>query len=213
LPEHRLHTEQQTIASKMTILSAAILLFLVMDPMGNVPLFVTFLGGRDMRRARRIVVRELLIALAILVLFLFGGQVFLRVLHVSEPALSIAGGVILFLIAIKMIFGSARDIFRDSPDGEPFVVPLAVPLIAGPSAAATVLLLMAQDPTRWLHWVIALCCAWCATGTILLFAPSLSRLLGARGLSAVERLMGMLLTTVAVQMFLSGLRDFLVATG
>jgi multiple antibiotic resistance protein len=112
-----------------------------------------------------------------------------------------------------MIFGSAREIFRDNPDGEPFVVPLAVPLIAGPSAAATVLLLMARDPTRWLDWVIALLCAWCATGAILLCAPSFSRMLGQRGLSAVERLMGMLLTTVAVQMFLSGMHEFLSQLG
>lgn len=197
----------------MTTLSAAVLLFLVMDPMGNVPVFVTLLGGLEPRRARRIVVRELVIALAVLTLFLFGGQLILEVLQVSEPALSIAGGVILFLIAIKMIFGSAREMFRENPGGEPFVVPLAVPLIAGPSAAATVLLLMARDPARWLHWVIALVGAWLATGAILLFAASFSRMLGQRGLSAVERLMGMLLTTVAVQMFLSGMREFLSPAG
>jgi MarC family membrane protein len=196
----------------MTILSAAILLFLVMDPMGNVPLFVTLLAGVEPRRARRIIVRELLIALAILTLFLFGGRTILEVLQVSEPALSIAGGLILFLIAIKMIFASAKEIFKESPGGEPFVVPLAVPLIAGPSAAATVLLLMARDPTRWLDWLIALCCAWFLAGAILVCATWFSRLLGERGLNAVERLMGMLLTTVAVQMFLSGLRDFLAST-
>ena len=143
----------------MTTLSAAVLLFLVMDPMGNVPVFVTLLGGIEPGRARWIVVRELLIALAVLVVFLFAGQVILDVLQVSEPALSVAGGVILFLIAVKMIFGSAREIFRENPGGEPFVVPLAVPLIAGPSAAATVLLLMARDPTRWLNWLVALLCA------------------------------------------------------
>jgi len=197
----------------MTILSATVLLFLVMDPMGNVPLFVTLLDGIEPRRARMIVLRELLVALAVLTLFLFGGRVILEVLQISEPALSIAGGVILFLIAIKMIFGSAREIFRENPGGEPFVVPLAVPLIAGPSAAAAVLLLMARDPTRWLHWLIALLGAWCATGAILLFAASFSRMLGERGLSAVERLMGMLLTTVAVQMFLSGMHDFLSSAG
>jgi len=196
----------------MTTLSATILLFLVMDPMGNVPVFVTLLAGMEPRRARRIVARELLIALAILTLFLFGGRTILDVLQVSEPALSIAGGIILFLIAVKMIFAGAKEIFRENPGGEPFVVPLAVPLIAGPSAAATVLLLMARDPTRWLDWLIALGCAWFVAGAILLCAPWLSRLLGERGLNAVERLMGMLLTTVAVQMFLSGLSDFLTAT-
>ena len=194
----------------MTTLSAAILLFLVMDPMGNVPLFVTLLGEMKPRRARVVVGRELCIALVILMIFLFCGQMMLDVLQVSEPALSIAGGVILFLIAIKMIFGGTQEIFRDSPGGEPFIVPLAVPLVAGPSAAATVLLLMASDPTRWLDWGVALVCAWCATAAILLFAPAFSWMLGWRGLNAVERLMGMLLTTVAVQMFLSGLEDFLV---
>jgi multiple antibiotic resistance protein len=121
--------------------------------------------------------------------------------------------VILFLIAIKMIFGTVREIFSANPRGEPFVVPLAVPLIAGPSAAATVLLLMARDPTRWLYWLVALLCAWFATGAILLSAASLSRLLGEGGLNAAERLMGMLLTTVAVQMFLSGVDAFLSAPG
>ncbi len=144
-----------------------------------------------------------------MILFLFGGRTILDVLHVSEPALSIAGGVILFLIALKMIFASARDIFRENPGGEPFVVPLAIPLVAGPSSAATVLLLMAREPARWLAWLTALCCAWLLTGAILLCATWLSRLLGERALNAVERLMGMLLTTVAVQMFLSGLSDFL----
>lgn len=193
----------------MTILSAAIMLFLVMDPVGNVPVFVSLLSGMEPRRARVVVARELLIALVVLILFLFGGQVFLNVLAVSEPALGIAGGVILFLIALKMIFGGSREMFQEDSLGEPFVVPLAIPLIAGPSAAATVLLLMARAPERWLHWLIALLAAWFATGGILVFAASFSQLLGERVLHAVERLMGMLLTAVAVQMFLSGLHDFL----
>ncbi len=193
----------------MTILSAAILLFLVMDPVGNVPLFVTLLGDMDPGRARRLVVREMLIALAVLIVFLFGGQVVLDLLQVSEPALSISGGIILFLIALKMIFGNAREIFREDPEGEPFIVPLAVPMIAGPSAAATVLLLMARDPSRWHHWLAALVAAWLAGGIILLAAVSAARIPGRRTLTAAERLMGMLLTTVAVQMFLSGLGEFL----
>ncbi|MFO7906851.1 MAG: MarC family protein [Pirellulaceae bacterium] len=192
----------------MTILSAAVMLFLVMDPVGNVPVFVSLLGGMELRRARVVVVRELVIALAALMLFLFCGQVFLDVLDVSEPALGIAGGVILFLIALKMIFGGSGDIFKEDSMGEPFVVPLAIPLIAGPSAAATVLLLMARAPDRWLHWLMALVAAWFASGVILVFAASFSRLLGERGLHAVERLMGMLLTAVAVQMFLGGVHDF-----
>lgn len=195
----------------MTILSAAILLFLVMDPVGNVPLFVALLRDIKPHRARIVVAREMAVALAILTGFLFGGRAVLDLLHVSEPALSVAGGVILFLIAVRMIFGTTGEIFRDQPEGEPFVVPLAVPLIAGPSAAATILLLMARAPERWFDWLAALVGAWLATGVILLFAASFSRMLGQRFLSAAERLMGMLLTTLAVEMFLSGVSDFMAA--
>lgn len=193
----------------MTTFSAAVLLFLVMDPVGNAPLFVALLGDIEPRKARRIIARELSIALGILVAFLFGGRWILDLLQISEPALSVAGGVILFLIAIRLIFGGSQQLLGETPGGEPFVVPLAVPLVAGPSAMATVLLLMAQDPGRWPEWLAALLCAWSVSGVILLFSASLSRLLGARGLIAMERLMGMLLTTVAVQMFLTGLRAYL----
>jgi len=192
----------------MTILKAAIMMLLVMDPMGNVPLFVSFLSGVEPRRARIIVVRELLVAFAILALFLIAGEIILEMLQVSEPALSIAGGVILFLIALKMIFASVKEIFKEDPEGEPFIVPLAVPFIAGPSAMATVLLLTAHAPGRWLDWLVALACACLVSGVILVFAGSFSRMLGDRGLNAVQRLMGLLLTAVAVQMFLTGIKEF-----
>lgn len=192
----------------MTIITATTLLLLVMDPMGNVPLFASFLAGIEPRRARHIILRELLIALAILIVFLFAGRFFLDLFQVSEPALSVAGGVILFLIAIKMIFADARDIFRESPSGEPLIVPLAVPFVAGPSSIATVLLLMARQPSRWPEWLLSLVAAWMISGAVLLFSGKFSHWLGDRGLSAVQRLMGLLLTTVAVQMGLTGLREF-----
>ena len=143
--------------------------------------------------------------------FLFAGEAILKTLHITGPALTIAGGVVLFLIAIKMIFASAKDIFPQNPEGEPWIVPLAIPFVAGPSAVATVLLLMAREPARWLDWLIALVAAWLIAGTILLFSTELNRWLGDRGLNAVERLMGLLLTTVAIQMFLSGIADFLAS--
>jgi len=192
----------------MTTLSAILLLLLVMDPLGNIPVFLSVLSRFDRRRARVILLRELLIALAILVVFLFAGRLILQWLQVSEPALSISGGVILFLIALKMIFSDIHEIFGKSSEGEPFVVPLAVPLIAGPSALATVLLLMARQPSRWPAWLTAVFCAWLVCGAILLLGSFFSRILGNRGLIAMERLMGMLLTTVAVQMFLTGIRQF-----
>lgn len=193
----------------MTTLSAALLLFLVMDPVGNMPVFLSLLSGLEPGRARLVVVRELLIALGVLIVFLFFGRYILDVLQITEPALSISGGIILFLIALKMIFADVSEIFSKSPDGEPFIVPLAVPLIAGPSAMATVLLLMARQPGKWFHWLIAILCAWLVSGVILYFASTLERVLGRRGTTAVERLSGMLLTTVAVQMFLTGVQRFL----
>lgn len=195
----------------MTTLSAAVLLFLVLDPVGNMPVFLSLLSGFEPRRARLVVVRELLIALGVLIVFLFFGRYILEVLHITEPALSIAGGIILFLIALKMIFADASEIFSSSPEGEPFIVPLAIPLVAGPSAMATVLLLMARQPAKWSNWLLALFCAWLASGIILYFASSFERILGRRGTLAVQRLSGMLLTTVAVQMSLTGVQQYVSA--
>ena len=195
----------------MTTLSATVLLFLVLDPVGNMPVFLSLLSGFAPRRDRLVVVRELLIALGVLIVFLFFGRYILEVLHITEPALSIAGGIILFLIALKMIFADASEIFSSSPEGEPFIVPLAIPLVAGPSAMATVLLLMARQPAKWPNWLLALFCAWLASGIILYFASSFERILGRRGTLAVQRLSGMLLTTVAVQMSLTGVQQYVSA--
>jgi multiple antibiotic resistance protein len=192
----------------VTTLSAAVLLFLVMDPVGNTPVFLSLLSNLEPRRAKTVIIRELIIALGVLIAFLFAGRFILQVLQITEPALSISGGIILFLIALKMIFTDVHEMFGKAPEGEPFVVPLAVPLIAGPSAMATVLLLMARQPGDWPNWLFAIFCAWLATGIILYFATSLGRILGKRGGTAIQRLFGMLLTTVAVQMFLTGIRQF-----
>jgi multiple antibiotic resistance protein len=184
-------------------------LFLVMDPVGNIPTFVSILRGFPRRRAREIIIRELLIALAILILFLFLGRHLLSALSLSEPALGIAGAVILFLISIHMIFSDVTEMFGKSPDGEPFIVPLAVPLVAGPTAMTAVLLLMAQAPNRWFDWLFALIGAWFASGLILLLGEPMARFLGERGLTAIQRLMGMLLTAVSVQMLLEGIARFI----
>lgn len=191
----------------MTILSAAVLLFLVLDPFGNLPFFVAALARVDEARRLRVLVRELLVALGVLVVVLFAGRVLLRLLGISEPSLTIAGGIILFLIALRMIFPGAS-LAEEGIEGEPFIVPLAIPYVAGPSAMASVLFIMNRDPHRWPEWLAALLLAWGATGSILLAAGALSRFLGKRGLVAVERLMGMVLTALAVQMFLSGVSRF-----
>jgi small neutral amino acid transporter SnatA (MarC family) len=129
-------------------------------------------------------------------------------LQVQEPALSVAGGIVLFLIALRMIFPGAEPVMGRNPDGEPFIVPLAIPLIAGPSAISTVLILATRDPARLFVWLLALVCAWVVSAVILLLSVRLARFFGDRGLLALERLMGLLLTVIAVQMFLTGLRQF-----
>ncbi len=190
----------------MTVLSAAILLFLVMDPLGNILLFVTALRSVPVARRKRVVARELVIAYVVLVMFLFTGEHLLRVLNISGPALTIAGGIVLFLIALRMVFPSADNPLEENVKGEPFLVPLAIPYVAGPSTLATLLLLMSREPQRWPEWLLALSCAWLASAIILVLGNYIGELLGRRGLLALERLMGLLLVALAVQMSIEGLR-------
>ena len=190
----------------MSILAASILLFMVMDPFGNAPVFLSVLEGFPSKRRQRIIVRELLIALIALLLFLLSGPHLLKALHISEPSLRIAGGIILFLIAIKMLFGKVGDMFTDPLEEEPFIVPLAIPCLAGPSAIATVMLLMGQEPHRWHEWVVSLLLAWILTSIILLLSARLDRILGQKGIRALQHLMGLILTALAVEMFIQGLR-------
>ncbi|MCI0376723.1 MAG: NAAT family transporter [Gemmataceae bacterium] len=192
----------------MTLASAALLLFLVMDPLGNIPFFLASLKQVDPKRQRFVILRELLIAYAVLVLFLFSGRFILDLLQISEPALTIGGGVILFLIAVRMVFPSVEKPLHEEVAGEPFIVPLAIPYVAGPSALATELLLMSKEPARWPEWLVALSLAWLACCVVLLLGSSLRHLLGPKGLIAMERLMGMVLVTLAIQMFLTGVRTF-----
>ncbi|MFM2322327.1 MAG: marc family integral rane protein [Pseudomonadota bacterium] len=193
----------------MNIYSAAVTLFLVMDPVGNIPIFLSLLRPVDPKRRTKIILRESLIAFAILTLFLFCGKAILRSLNISEEALGIAGGIILFLIAIKMLFPIKQNNATEQALGEPFIVPMAIPLLAGPSSIATVILFASQAPHRMGQWFIALAVASLLATLLLLVAVPLQRLLGVKIIAALERLMGMILTTIAVQMFLTGLRTYL----
>lgn len=197
----------------MTLASASLLLFLVIDPLGNVPFFLSALKTVDPARQRRVLVRELLIALVVLVAFLFIGAPLLELLRISGPALTTAGGVILMLIALRMIFPTAERSMHEEVAGEPFVVPLAIPYTAGPSALATELLLVSREPHRWPEWLLAVLLAWLAASLIIFFASGFRRFLGEKGLIALERLMGMVLVTVAVQMLMTGISQFLAADG
>jgi multiple antibiotic resistance protein len=185
--------------------SVAFTLFLVMDPLGNIPRFLSALKEVPAERRRRVLVHELLIAYAVLVTCLFVGQPLLRSLRLDQESISIAGGIILFLIALRMIFPTEGGVLGESIEGEPFIVPLAIPLLAGPSALSAILVLADTAPERTLGWLGALTLAWGASAAILLSSNLFYRILRRRGLVALERVMGMILVMLAVQMFLDGL--------
>jgi multiple antibiotic resistance protein len=197
----------------MTIASAALLLFLILDPLGNIPIFLSLLRGLPPKRQRIIIARELLIALGVLMLFLWGGRYALELMHLRQESVSIAGGIVLFLIGIRMIFPPPEGLMGELPEGEPFIVPMAIPLVAGPSGMAAVMLMGSNEPNRLAEWSVALLLAWGATAAILFSATFLYRWLGTRVLTAVERLMGMLLVAISVQMFLDGLGTYLRSRG
>lgn len=192
----------------MEFWSAAAMLFLILDPVGNVPIFISLLDPLPESRRRRTILRELLIALALLLVFLFAGGAVLRFLGLEQSSLSVAGGVILFLIALGMVFPT-RGLHPEVDAEDLFIVPLAVPLIAGPSAIAALLLLASSEPGRIWEWAGALGVAWLASAVILLTSTQWLRCIGRRGLRALEKLMGMLLIMIAVQMFLDGIKLYL----
>lgn len=187
--------------------SVALTLFLIIDPLGNIPIFMSVLKSVHVDRRRFILMRELLISLALMLIFLWAGPILLESLKLSPEAVSISGGIVLFIIAIRMIFPSRGGIMGDEEfTGEPFIVPLATPLIAGPSVLATLVLLSENDPERNIDWTIALLGAWAVSTIIIFFSNSFMNILGNKGLKAIERLMGMLLISIAVQMLLDAFR-------
>ncbi|HVQ32644.1 MAG TPA: MarC family protein [Lysobacter sp.] len=193
----------------MTISSAALLLFLILDPLGNIPVFLGLLKPLPAPRRRVVLARELLIALGVLMVFLWGGKYALELMHLRQESVSIAGGIVLFLIGLRMIFPRPEGLMGEMPGGEPFIVPMAIPLVAGPSGMAAVMLMGSNEPDRLMDWSVALLIAWFATAAILFSATVLYRFLGTRVLIAIERLMGMLLVAISVQMFLDGLGAYL----
>jgi multiple antibiotic resistance protein len=195
--------------SGASVFSAAVVLFFVMDPLGNTPLFLSLLKDLPAKRRRYIIARELLIALGIMLTFLFFGQGLLNLLELEQESVTIAGGIVLMIIGLRMVFPTKDGVMGDQTGGEPFIVPLAIPLIAGPSALATLILMVHSDPNALGKWISALMLAWGSAALVLSAAPFLYSLLKERGLSALERLMGMLLIMIAVQMLLNGLQTVL----
>lgn len=180
-----------------------------MDPLGNIPVFLSVLRMVPPKRRRRVLLREIIIAYVVLLAFLFLGKYFLLLLGLKQETISVSGGIVLFLIALRMIFPAESATPAESYEGEPFIVPLAIPLFAGPSAFAALLLMERSSPADVRPLLLAMTIAWALSGVILLTSSFFFRILRERGLIAMERLMGMVLVMLAVQMFMNGVKTFL----
>ena len=191
-----------------SFVSAFILLLLVLDPLGSLPVFIPIMRGVPRERRTWVALREVGIAFGVLVAFMFLGGSFLELMHLSERSLEVAGGVILLIIAMRMIFSHEGGVYGVPEGREPFIFPLAVPLLAGPSAMATVLLLASRQPERVMTWVAALTGAMAVSGAVLLLCNRIRRLLGDSVVAALEKLMGLVLTAIAVEMILAGLKRY-----
>lgn len=194
----------------MSILSAVLVLLMVMDPFGNIPVFITVLQDVPPQRRTRVIFRELLIAFAVMMTFLLVGNRLMGMVGISTESITISGGIVLFLIALNMVYPGLNDAVREPAGIEPFIVPLAVPLIAGPSALATLILMSRSQHGAIWETALALTLAWIGSSTILLSSPFFLRILGDRGLRALARFVGMLLVLYSVQMILNGIRQFAV---
>ncbi|WP_428898456.1 multiple antibiotic resistance protein [Parelusimicrobium proximum] len=188
--------------------SSVFALFMVMDPFGNIPIFIASLNKVAPERRKFIMLRELCIALCIMLVFLLLGNRFLNLLHIHSYTLTLSGGIILFLIALKMVFGQAEEAKADPKDEEPFIVPLAIPLVAGPAALSFLLIQSAQAPSRMVMFAVILTASVINSAILLLSFP-ISNLLGKRGITALERLTGMILILMSVNMVMNGISEFM----
>lgn len=192
-----------------TFLSATILLILITDPLGNIPLFISCLRGVSPKRRTIVILREVAIAFAILLVFMVVGDGFLRMMSLTDQSLRIGGGIVLFLIALRMVFPHPDGPFgNDTRGGEPLIVPLAIPALAGPSALATVMLLTSQAPGKMFEWIGALTVTMIVCAVVLMLAERIQAWLGERAMMAFERLMGLVLVAISVEMMLGGIRSF-----
>ncbi|MEY2893221.1 MAG: hypothetical protein RJA98_3129 [Pseudomonadota bacterium] len=194
-----------------SFLSAFILLMLVLDPLGSLPIYIPILAKVPRERRTLVALREVAIAFCVLLVFMVFGDGFLRVMRLSERSLEVAGGVILLMVAIRMVFSHEGGVYGTPEGKEPFIFPLAIPLLAGPSAMASVLLLASRQPDRIWQWVGALSAAMVVSGIVLLLCERIRGWVGDSVVSATEKLMGLVLTAVSVEMILAGLKRYFFA--
>lgn len=193
----------------MQVLSLAITLFFVLDPFGNLPIVLSLLSRVEEKRRWKVVLRESLIALLLLVVFYAVGPQFISLLGVDSSDLTICGGVVLGIIALRLVFPDERASSGKEEEAEPFIVPLAIPLMAGPSALATVMIMAAQSAANPLAGLGMMTLAWFVTAVLLLLGVALGSFIPARLLVAFERLSGLLLAVISVHMVMTGVKAYL----
>lgn len=185
----------------------SLILFLIMDPIGNISSYLSMVEKIPERRQAWVAFREMLIALGAMLLFCLLGETIFNYLNLTEASLHFSAGIILFLVAIKILFLSPTSPRANLPKEEPFIIPLAIPLIAGPALLATIMLYAHLDKTTW-NMLGAIFLAWAAASLVLAAAAPIKRIIGDNGLLACERLIGMLLIILGVQRFLIGIEEF-----
>jgi len=202
----------------MTLFTITLILFLIMDPIGNISSFLSQLQDLPHARQRWVILREMGFALAAMVIFYLIGETIFNFLNISEVTLRISSGVILFIVALQILFSNFSSIRANLPKGHPFVIPLAIPLIAGPTLLATIMLYahLSTDMSP-IFWglelptiLLAIIVSWLAALVVLMFSTELQRLLGDNGLVACEKLMGMILILLAIQRFMEGIKLFVL---
>ena len=185
-----------------SVFSIAFALFLLMDSFGNIPIYLSILKNIDKTRRQKIILREMFISLLIIIVFAFFGNSFFSFLGISTKSMHLCGGIVLFIIGLNMIFPKA-DQGSFHIEGEPLIFPLSIPLVAGPAVLAAVMI-YAHKEVVYTTLLMAIFIAWLATAIILLLAGKLSALIDPRGLQAIERLMGLILIMIAIEMVLKG---------
>lgn len=196
-----------------TFISAFAMLFLIVDPIGNIPSFIAVMKNVKTERIPFVIVRECIFAIIILSIFALGGRAFLNLLGLTQPALTIGGAIVLLIISLRMMFPIKGGIYGDTGDEEPLIFPLAVPMLAGPSALATVMILANGPGVSVVTWMGAITATMASSALILICSGRIQRICGPRVTSAFERLMGLILVVISVQMFLSGIGQAVVDFG
>jgi len=200
------------IDHSLSLFSIIIVLFIIMDPVGNIPSYLKVMKEVEPRRQIVILIREMLIAFVLMVLFNYIGEYIFSILEISDTTVKLSSGLVLFITALKILFPANNSFRANLPRGEPFIIPLAVPLIAGPSLLATIMLYAHMEPSASVM-IEAIVVAWVCALIVLLFAHRLKRYLGTNGLNALERLMAMVLVMLAIQRFMEGIQQFVVERG